>query len=114
MYITDILLNGFRVFGSKTGLDPQLNAITGTKGKSTILYLICFDLGLTDYGIFGAEYSEQLVFGNGRLVGIEGWAVKIVFDNSNESKSPVAYKNSPKISIEPKVMYLNQFVCRLM
>lgn len=51
MYITEIILDGFKSYANRTvvsALDPEFNAITGLNGsgKSNIFDAICFVLGI--------------------------------------------------------------------
>ncbi|KAK1576457.1 hypothetical protein Q3G72_014013 [Acer saccharum] len=60
MYIKEICLEGFKSYASRTvvpGFDPYFNAITGLNGsgKSNILDLICFVLGITNLQQTGGE-----------------------------------------------------------
>ena len=53
MYITEIILEGFKSYAQReviSGFDPSFNAITGLNGtgKSNILDAICFVLGITN------------------------------------------------------------------
>lgn len=56
MKITEIILEGFKSYGSRTTLerlDHEFTAITGLNGsgKSNILDAICFVLGLQSLGL---------------------------------------------------------------
>ena len=53
MYVTSMLIDGFKSYAQRTeitGFDPLFNAITGLNGsgKSNILDGICFVLGITN------------------------------------------------------------------
>ena len=66
MYVTSMLIDGFKSYGQRTeitGFDPLFNAITGLNGsgKSNILDGICFVLGITNLSHVSSHYETQPV-----------------------------------------------------
>ena len=104
MKIKEIVLEGFKSYGSRTSLnhlDPAFNAITGLNGsgKSNILEAICFVLGLSKWSIARATSIRELIYKNGQA-GIKTASVKIVFDNRDKNFSPINMEAHDIISIE--------------
>ncbi|XP_018494369.1 structural maintenance of chromosomes protein 2 [Galendromus occidentalis] len=107
MYITKIILDGFKSYATRTEItdfDSSFNAITGLNGsgKSNILDSICFVLGITNLSHVRANNLQELIYKSGQA-GIERATVSIVFDNSNQSQSPVGYESSREITITRQV-----------
>jgi structural maintenance of chromosome 2 len=67
-------------------------------GKSNILDSICFVLGISNLSSVRATSLQDLVYKKGQA-GINKCSVTIIFNNSDEHKSPPGYKDSPEISI---------------
>lgn len=107
MHIKEICLEGFKSYAGRTvvsGFDPLFNAITGLNGsgKSNILDSICFVLGITDLRLVRAASLQELVYKQGQA-GVTKATVSIVFDNSDRSRSPLGYEDSPEITVTRQV-----------
>ncbi|KAK9292222.1 hypothetical protein L1049_020184 [Liquidambar formosana] len=108
MYIKEICLEGFKSYATRTvvpGFDPFFNAITGLNGsgKSNILDSICFVLGITNLQQVRASNLQELVYKQGQA-GITKATVSIVFDNSDRSRSPIGYEDSPEITVTRQIV----------
>ncbi|KAL0400934.1 UNVERIFIED_CONTAM: Structural maintenance of chromosomes protein 2-1 [Sesamum latifolium] len=108
MYIKEICLEGFKSYATRTvvpGFDPYFNAITGLNGsgKSNILDSICFVLGITNLQQVRASNLQELVYKQGQA-GITKATVSIVFDNSDRSRSPLGYEDSPEITVTRQIV----------
>lgn len=113
MHIKEICLEGFKSYATRTvvpGFDPFFNAITGLNGsgKSNILDSICFVLGITNLQQVRASNLQELVYKQGQA-GITKATVSVVFDNSDRSRSPLGYEDSPEITVTRQV-YFETFV----
>ncbi|GMH08779.1 hypothetical protein Nepgr_010619 [Nepenthes gracilis] len=108
MYIKEICLEGFKSYATRTvvqGFDPYFNAITGLNGsgKSNILDSICFVLGITNLQQVRASNLQELVYKQGQA-GITKATVSVVFDNSDRSRSPLGYEDSPEITVTRQIV----------
>ncbi|KAL3534114.1 hypothetical protein ACH5RR_002575 [Cinchona calisaya] len=108
MYIKEICLEGFKSYATRTvvsGFDPFFNAITGLNGsgKSNILDSICFVLGITNLQQVRASNLQELVYKQGQA-GITKATVSIVFDNSDRTRSPLGYEDSPEITVTRQIV----------
>jgi len=109
MHIKEVTLEGFKSYAGRTvvsGFDPLFNAITGLNGsgKSNILDSICFVLGITDLRQVRAASLQELVYKQGQA-GVTKATVSIVFDNSDRSRSPLGYEDSPEITVTRQVTH---------
>jgi structural maintenance of chromosome 2 len=107
MHIKEVTLEGFKSYAGRTvvpGFDPLFNAITGLNGsgKSNILDSICFVLGITDLRQVRAASLQELVYKQGQA-GVTKATVSVVFDNSDRSRSPLGYEDSPEITVTRQV-----------
>ncbi|KAL0292335.1 UNVERIFIED_CONTAM: Structural maintenance of chromosomes protein 2-2 [Sesamum calycinum] len=114
MYIKEICLEGFKSYATRTvvpGFDPYFNAITGLNGsgKSNILDSICFVLGITNLQQVRASNLQELVYKQGQA-GITKATVSIVFDNSDRSRSPLGYEDSPEITVTRQLVEGNKYL----
>lgn len=108
MKIKEIIIEGFKSYSRRTVLtefDFKFNAITGFNGsgKSNILDAICFCIGLTSYKMARAKKVQDLIYKSGQA-GITEASVTIVFNNSDKSRSPQAYKELDLISVTRKIV----------
>ncbi|KAL6840020.1 hypothetical protein ACP4OV_029830 [Aristida adscensionis] len=108
MHIKEVCLEGFKSYAGRTvvsGFDPRFNAITGLNGsgKSNILDSICFVLGITDLRQVRAASLQELVYKQGQA-GVTKATVSIVFDNSDRSRSPLGYEDSPEITVTRQIV----------
>ncbi|KAL3909699.1 MAG: hypothetical protein SGARI_002470, partial [Bacillariaceae sp.] len=85
--------------------DPHFNAITGLNGsgKSNILDSICFVLGITNLSQVRAGNLSELVYKQGQA-GITKASVTIIFNNEDESSSPVGYEQCPEVTVTRQVL----------
>jgi structural maintenance of chromosome 2 len=85
--------------------DPHFNAITGLNGsgKSNILDSICFVLGITNLSQVRAGNLSELVYKQGQA-GVNKASVTIVFNNQDESASPVGYEQCPEVTVTRQVL----------
>jgi structural maintenance of chromosome 2 len=85
--------------------DPQFNAITGLNGsgKSNILDAICFVLGITNLSQVRAGNLSELVYKQGQA-GVNKASVTIIFNNEDESGSPVGYEQCPELTVTRQVL----------
>ena len=85
--------------------DPHFNAITGLNGsgKSNILDSICFVLGITNLSQVRAGNLSELVYKQGQA-GVNKASVTVVFNNSDESSSPVGYEQCPEVTVTRQVL----------
>lgn len=85
--------------------DPHFNAITGLNGsgKSNILDSICFVLGITNLSQVRAGNLSELVYKQGQA-GVNKASVTIIFNNEDESSSPVAYEQCPEVTVTRQVL----------
>ena len=85
--------------------DPHFNAITGLNGsgKSNILDSICFVLGITNLSQVRAGNLSELVYKQGQA-GINKASVTIIFNNSDESCSPVGYEQCSEVTVTRQVL----------
>ena len=88
-----------------SSFDPHFNAITGLNGsgKSNILDAICFVLGITNLSQVRAGNLSELVYKQGQA-GISKASVTVVFDNSDESTSPVGYEQCSEVTVTRQVL----------
>ncbi|KAK3162761.1 hypothetical protein QOZ80_1BG0093410 [Eleusine coracana subsp. coracana] len=108
MHIKEVCLEGFKSYAGRTvvsGFDPLFNAITGLNGsgKSNILDSICFVLGITDLRQVRAASLQELVYKQGQA-GVTKATVSVVFDNSDRSRSPLGYEDSPEITVTRQIV----------
>jgi structural maintenance of chromosome 2 len=85
--------------------DPHFNAITGLNGsgKSNILDAICFVLGITNLSQVRAGNLSELVYKQGQA-GVNKATVTIIFNNEDESSSPVGYEQCPQVTVTRQVL----------
>lgn len=85
--------------------DPHFNAITGLNGsgKSNILDSICFVLGITNLSQVRAGNLSELVYKQGQA-GVNKAIVTIVFNNEDESCSPVGYEQCKEVTVTRQVL----------
>lgn len=85
--------------------DPHFNAITGLNGsgKSNILDSICFVLGITNLSHVRAGNLSELVYKQGQA-GVSKASVTVVFNNEDESSSPVGYEQCPEVTVTRQVL----------
>lgn len=85
--------------------DTHFNAITGLNGsgKSNILDSICFVLGITNLSQVRAGNLSELVYKQGQA-GVSKATVTIVFNNHDESKSPVGYEQCREVTVTRQVL----------
>ncbi|KAL8096018.1 structural maintenance of chromosomes protein 2-1-like [Apium graveolens] len=108
MHIKEVCLEGFKSYATRTvvpGFDPFFNAITGLNGsgKSNILDSICFVLGITNLQQVRASNLQELVYKQGQA-GITKATVSVVFDNSDRSRSPLGFEDSPEITVTRQIV----------
>jgi structural maintenance of chromosome 2 len=108
MYISEIILDGFKSYAQRTvlsGLDPHFNAVTGLNGsgKSNILDAICFVLGISNLSQVRASSLQELVYKQGQS-GISKASVTLVFDNRDKSASPPGYETYDTVSVTRQVV----------
>mmetsp|Transcript_29113 Transcript_29113/g.64138 ORF Transcript_29113/g.64138 Transcript_29113/m.64138 type:complete len:1222 (+) Transcript_29113:305-3970(+) len=108
MYIQEIVVDGFKSYAHRTviaGFDPHFNAITGLNGsgKSNILDSICFVLGITNLSQVRAGNLSELVYKQGQA-GVNKASVTVVFNNEDESTSPVGYEQCPEVTVTRQVL----------
>ena len=85
--------------------DKHFNAITGLNGsgKSNILDSICFVLGITNLSQVRAGNLSELVYKQGQA-GVNKASVTIVFNNEDESSSPVGYEQCKEVNVTRQVL----------
>lgn len=103
MFIKSLTLDGFKSYPHRTVIDDfdrSFNAITGLNGsgKSNVLDALCFVLGLSSLSRVRASNLRQLIYMQGQA-GVTRASVTVVFDNSDESKSPIGYTKTPFITV---------------
>ncbi|OIR57155.1 MAG: structural maintenance of chromosomes protein 2 [Amphiamblys sp. WSBS2006] len=108
MYLEEIILNGFKSYATRTsvtGWDKEFNAITGPNGsgKSNILDAICFVLGIDNARRMRVETTQDLIYKRGQA-GITKAAVTLVFNNTDQKKSPAGYKQFRQIMIAKHIV----------
>jgi len=108
MYISEIIIDGFKSYAQKTtvsGFDPQFNAITGLNGsgKSNILDSICFVLGISNLTQVRVGNLQELVYKQGQA-GVSKATVTIVFNNTDPSCSPVSYESHKQITVTRQII----------
>lgn len=106
----DIELNIFILFFEQSShpldsFDPHFNAITGLNGsgKSNILDAICFVLGITNLSQVRAGNLSELVYKQGQA-GVSKATVTVVFNNEDETNSPVGYESCPEVTVTRQVL----------
>lgn len=107
MKIKEIILEGFKSYGTRTVLeefDPEFTGVTGLNGsgKSNVLDSICFVLGLRSLGLARAGKIQDLIYKGGQA-GIKEASVTITFDNTDKSRSPVGYQDCKLIKVTRKI-----------
>ncbi|CDK27967.1 unnamed protein product [Kuraishia capsulata CBS 1993] len=107
MRVEELIIDGFKSYAARTvisGWDEQFNAITGLNGsgKSNILDAICFVLGIASMSVVRASNLQDLIYKRGQA-GVTKASVTIVFENSDKSKSPFGFENTPQISVTRQV-----------
>ncbi|KAH9394634.1 Structural maintenance of chromosomes protein 2 [Tyrophagus putrescentiae] len=112
MFITKIILDGFKSYGRKvelTGFDESFNAITGFNGsgKSNILDAIVFVLGLSKLEMARCHTLTDLIYKNGQT-GVTSASVTIEIDNSDDKFKHTEYRGSKKIVVRREVNLKNQ------
>lgn len=92
-------------FLCRCSFDPHFNAITGLNGsgKSNILDSICFVLGITNLSQVRAGNLSELVYKQGQA-GITKASVTIIFNNEDESASPVGYEQCREVTVTRQVL----------
>eukprot|EP00592_Proboscia_alata_P003711 CAMPEP_0194379542 /NCGR_PEP_ID=MMETSP0174-20130528/40110_1 /TAXON_ID=216777 /ORGANISM="Proboscia alata, Strain PI-D3" /LENGTH=1211 /DNA_ID=CAMNT_0039162339 /DNA_START=84 /DNA_END=3719 /DNA_ORIENTATION=- len=108
MYIKEVIIDGFKSYAHRTvveGFHPHFNAITGLNGsgKSNILDSICFVLGITNLSQVRAGNLSELVYKQGQA-GVHKASVTILFNNEDESTSPVGYEQCPEFTVTRQVL----------
>eukprot|EP01100_Stratorugosa_tubuloviscum_P004841 TRINITY_DN2224_c1_g1_i1.p1 TRINITY_DN2224_c1_g1~~TRINITY_DN2224_c1_g1_i1.p1 ORF type:complete len:310 (-),score=132.89 TRINITY_DN2224_c1_g1_i1:27-914(-) len=108
MYISEIILDGFKSYATRTeiiGFDSNFNAITGLNGsgKSNILDAICFVLGISNLSQVRVSNLQELVYKQGQA-GVTKASVTIVFNNENKKQSPVGYEQYDQITVTRQVV----------
>src|SRR4051812_43659602 len=108
MYISEIIIDGFKSYASRTvlsGFDESFNAITGLNGsgKSNILDAICFVLGISNLSQVRVTNLQELVYKQGQA-GVTKASVTIVFDNSDRTRSPPGYEEYSQITVARQVV----------
>lgn len=108
MYITKLILEGFKSYATRTvidGFDPNFNAITGLNGsgKSNILDAICFVLGISNLSQVRVSSLQELVYKNGQA-GVTKASVSVVFNNEDKSRSPVGFESLDEITVTRQVV----------
>lgn len=105
-YISVIIISHepFPIFLNNS-FDPHFNAITGLNGsgKSNILDSICFVLGITNLSQVRAGNLSELVYKQGQA-GVNKASVTIVFNNEDESTSPVGYEQCKEVNVTRQVL----------
>ena len=117
MYITEIIVEGFKSYAQRTviaGFDPAFNAITGLNGsgKSNILDSICFVLGISNLSQVRATNLQELVYKQGQA-GVTKASVSIVFNNEDPSKSPIGYEQHRQITVTRQIVIGGRNKCVL-
>lgn len=107
MFITKIILDGFKSYGRKvelTGFDESFNAITGFNGsgKSNILDAIVFVLGLSKLEMARCHTLTDLIYKNGQT-GVTTASVTLELDNSDDKFKHTEYRGSKKIVVRREV-----------
>ncbi|KAL0480513.1 structural maintenance of chromosome [Acrasis kona] len=108
MYISEIIIDGFKSYASRTvlsGFDQSFNAITGLNGsgKSNILDAICFVLGISNLNQVRVTNLQELVFKQGQA-GVTKASVTIVFNNADRTRSPPGYEEYSQITVARQVV----------
>jgi structural maintenance of chromosome 2 len=130
MFIEEVVIDGFKSYAHRTvvkgyvkicdgcrlceqllifvvlySFDPHFNAITGLNGsgKSNILDSICFVLGITNLKQVRAGNLSELVYKQGQA-GVNKAIVTIVFNNEDESCSPVGYEQCKEVTVTRQVL----------
>ena len=103
MFISSLILDGFKSYASRTILshfDPHFNAITGLNGtgKSNLLDALCFVLGLTSLSPVRVSSFQELIYKNGQSR-VTKASVTVVLDNREKEKSPVGYEDKEEITV---------------
>lgn len=107
MYLTSLVIDGFKSYGKRVelnGFDPEFNAITGFNGtgKSNILDAICFALGISSIKTIRASTMQDVIYKSGQA-GILTATVSLTFDNRDKLRSAPQYKHIDKIIISREV-----------
>lgn len=107
MYIKEVVIEGFKSYAHRTvidGFDCNFNAITGLNGsgKSNILDAICFVLGLSTLSLVRVTNLQELIYKNGQA-GVTKASVTILFDNTEKSRSPEAFRRFDNITIRREI-----------
>ncbi|MEN2495359.1 MAG: Structural maintenance of chromosomes protein 2 [Marteilia pararefringens] len=108
MFLTSIVIDGFKSYAQRTELnelDREFNAITGLNGsgKSNVFDAICFVLGISNLGSVRATSLQDLVYKNGKE-GITRAQVILRFNNRDKSKSPSGYSACDEINISREMI----------
>ena len=108
MKVEELVIDGFKSYATRTvisGWDPQFNAITGLNGsgKSNVLDAICFVLGIASMSTVRASSLQDLIYKRGQA-GVTKASVTIVFDNSEQGKSPIGFESCSKISVTRQIV----------
>ena len=103
MWITEIVLEGFKSYPTRTVLtsfDSQFNCITGLNGsgKSNICDAICFVLGITTLSHVRVSNLQELIYKRGNA-GVTRASVTFTFDNSDKKRSPPQLVASDRVII---------------
>ncbi|SPQ99207.1 unnamed protein product (mitochondrion) [Plasmodiophora brassicae] len=108
MYIKQLIIEGFKSYGTRTvinGWDPSFTAITGENGsgKSNILDAICFVLGISQLAHVRASSLRELVYKQGQA-GVTKASVTVVFDNTDKANSPIGYEQYQELTVTRQVV----------
>eukprot|EP00043_Microstomoeca_roanoka_P019159 m.212439 g.212439 ORF g.212439 m.212439 type:complete len:1209 (+) comp16946_c2_seq29:185-3811(+) len=107
MYISEIVIDGFKSYAQRTvvsDFDPFFNAITGLNGsgKSNILDAICFVLGISNLSQVRAGTLQELIYKQGQA-GVTKATVSIVFNNDDKDQSPIGYEQYDTITVTRQI-----------
>ncbi|PWN21106.1 RecF/RecN/SMC protein [Microstroma glucosiphilum] len=107
MRIEELIIDGFKSYPVRThvsGFDESFNAITGLNGsgKSNILDAICFVLGITNMSAVRATNLQDLIYKRGQA-GVTRASVTIVFDNTDQRRSPVSFEAYSQITVTRQI-----------
>ena len=108
MWLKQMVIDGFKSYAQRTVIsdwDRHFTAITGLNGsgKSNILDAICFVLGITNLSQVRVENLQQLVYKEGQAR-VTKASVSLIFDNRDESESPIGYEDFDEIVVTRQVV----------
>lgn len=115
MYIKSVVIDGFKTYGNRVeapNFDPQFTAITGPNGsgKSNFLDAITFVLGMQSARLMRGDSFQDLIFKQGQA-GVSKASVTIVFDNSDQSKSPPYFRGLHEFAITRQILSTGGIKC---